>query len=248
MNAPTATRTDRFEVEVLLPDPLPESADLAREEGVDVLQELDAVLDGFVSGVEVGALFPGRLVRHETFTPTRTGAVGRAFSAADLPKAAFRVLRGMLDHYSGVFVPPAYTRASGGAHPHIDLLRTTATMPSLPDPPPASCTFDFTRASGSAPPLEILVEFSAPLSAELRDKVAADLAVWSQLQQGGYSATGDSGVAALENPSVRLLDPSTVRLFADGWLGHRDCFVPLLALAGHWNPVCPIRHIEIRTE
>lgn len=249
MSAPaTATQTDRFDIEVLLPDPLPESADKAQEEGVDVLQELEAVLDGFVAAVEAGAFFPGRLVRHGTFAPTRAGAIGRAFSAADLPTTAFRVLRGLLDHYAEVFVPLSYARAWATAHPHVDLLRTVAPVPSLPSPLPTSCTFDFTRSSGSAPPLEVLVEFAAPLDAELRDRVAADLTVWARLQQGGYSATGESGAGALENPSIRQLDPNTMRLFADGWLGHQDGFVPILALAGHWNPVCPVRRIEIRTE
>ena len=244
----TATQTDRFDIEVVLPDPLPEAAELAAKEGFDVVQELEGVLDGFVAGVESGAFFPGRFVRPEAFVPSRPGGLGRAFSAADLPSYAFRVLRGMLDHYAEVFVPLAFARAWASKHPHVDLLRTTAQPPPLPNPPPSNCTFDLSHRTGSAPPLEVLVEFSAPLTSEFRDRVLADLGVWVRLQQGGYSATGDSGVSALENPNVRQLDATSIRLFAEGWLGHEDGFVGLLNLAGHWNKTYPVRRIEIQTE
>lgn len=242
MNTPPQVLSDTFVVEVVPPAVDPEQIEF------DPQQEIEAVLDAFVDAIDIGAFHPGQLKNRGTFQSQVAGSTGREFTVANLPESAFAVLRGMFEHYGQVVGPLTFRRAWRNTMPHQDLLLTSANPPSLPSPLPSNVRVDVAGGSGATPPLEVLVEFASTVPDDLRTKIGEDLVVWARLLQGGYAAYEPVGTAALMNPGSRFLDPFTARFFADGWLGHPDGFVPLLALIGHWDQVCAVSQVEISVE
>jgi hypothetical protein len=161
-------------------------------------------------------------------------------SVTDVPEFAFRVLAGMLAYHNGVVQPISAARALLGA---ADLLTTTEQPPALTSPPPYPG--DFEPGETLTPQLNVSIEFGGPPDAERIEQLEAELGVWHALMQGGYPAPdyalGESGTSP---PSIRRLDPYTLRYSVEMWRTGHDAFVPLYNLVRRWDKIGP-RIVEV---
>lgn len=201
------------------------------------------VVENFVEALRL-SMFRGKLVRIHGVSQADDGAVEARFDVLDVEPGAFRVLLGMLSHFSMIVAPLGAMTAwqePQGSSPN--LLTAHAPMPALPARVPFSV--NLSTRGGAAPPLVVEVVLGKALSPDDKNRLARELLVWTAVVNGGYPGGNDPpGTSAIGPLSVRFDDAQTLRLSADAFMAGPECFVALQALLLGWSNTIPVNSLE----
>jgi len=208
-------------------------------------QQLRIVVEQFLEALRLRAL-PGTLRDVHAFEQAADGSIEACFDVLDVELGVFRVLYGLLSHFS-LIVAPLRSVTAQRESPVLpalgELLGTDAPLPKLHAQPPFPVRISI--RPGAAPPLVVEVVFGKALSDEEKDRLDREIRVWAALVQGGYPRPGDPpGSSALGPFTVRHDDAETLHLSAEAFFAGEECFESLAALLLHWSASIPVVSLE----
>lgn len=204
----------------------------------DDAKELTSRWEAWVRALELGMFPPGGLPGR---LPAREGG-GPRIVAEGVPRSAFRVLAGMLAHFSEVGAPLA-SYSVRDSRTGAELLNDDAPFPPAPGGELAArLDLDPERVGQD---ITIAIEFARPMNAGEREQIATMLECWTKLLDGGYPFEGQLPGQSAFAGSVRFLEPSTAAVEAEFILAAPECMTPLLHMVESWKGRWPVSAVRV---
>jgi len=210
------------------------------------LDQLDHVLDSFLSAISIGMFDPAQLIDVSTLVHPATEERrfrGRKFSAENLHPGAFRILKGMFAYFSAQSAMlDVYEARHVGSQGNLFSL--AASYPPRIDPLPFHV--ELSELRGAAPTILIRVRFGIPPPIENRDDHIRAFNVWDNLLCGGFppegQPPGESGVGASE---TGFMMPTQLEHYIESHIADPQSLNPMLNMLASWSKKHPILQVDI---